>query len=462
MAKNNTFDTIELKDTSKAAQYFVHQDLCLYSAYRERDGVIYLKCTECECHGKIEGDIFTRTDDRPHSHEKNHEKEAEFKKTYAKLRKAVKTEHNSIRKIHHNIMRGDISRYTAKRLAWKHCRKTLQRARSRQLPVCQSLKDLESLLEDEGGNIYKMFGQLRGKRFYQGAPNGHLVFANLELIAELPPSFHMFVDGTFKVTPFNALQLLVVMAELGHKPRPIAYVVMNGKSGDDYREVFEFFRDGIFSFDGNIRTPVRCSSDFEQAIRRALTEVWPEIVKIGCNFHFCQALRKNAGSGITGSPEKNWILVLFMRLSLLPLNRVDTGFDKIIELIETRELVDDYQEFVNYFQQTWFVRYAKDSWNVSEFDRRTNNHVEGHNNAIKKIITIKPSHWDFLDSLLDLALDTLADYDSDVENNRDGFVDRSYLSQPLRESLLQLNEGTIDEFQFLKNMAKSFKPQQTE
>ena len=161
------------------------------------------------------------------------------------------------------------------------------------MPPCKTLDDMISLLEDNQ-EISKHFGTIRNGDFYQGAVDDNLVFANRELIGQLGGSLSLYIDGTFKVVPFKACQLLIILAELQNKPRPICYVFMTGRKDMDYRAVLEFIRDGVLSFDGVERIPSSVLTDFEKGLRNAVLAVWPSISLNGCNFHFAQAIRRKA------------------------------------------------------------------------------------------------------------------------------------------------------------------------
>jgi hypothetical protein len=151
---------------------------------------------------------------------------------------------------------------------------------------------------------------------------------------------------------------------------------------------------------------------------------------------------------ITGSAIHHKVLVMFMRLSLLPICSVGSGFDGLIGFIEQNNLRDDFGEFIEYFENTWFNRYPVNTWCVSERYRRSNNHLEGYNCQVKRIIPEKPTPWAFLRSLLDLAYD--ASFISDRRNNILEFTDRSKLTAPL----LKLQENSIDELGFLETLAQ--------
>jgi hypothetical protein len=411
--------------------------------------------------GKITNNYFKRTNSAFYSHEHaDHEERAKAEKKFGELRETVKTSRAPIRDDHADAMYELQSRKAASLLAFPHCRRTLQRIQQDKFPQCNSLADLEKLLEDDDGDVYKTFGQIRDSRFYQGSIDGQLVFANLDLIAELPEKFDAYVDATFDLTPFHAGQLLIILGEIHHRPRPLAYIIMTGKSEEKYKQIFDFLNEAIFCYDGTMREPKTATCDFEQAIRSAVTKVWKNALIYGCNFHLCQAERRKARSIESISKELkpgsiySEILLLFMRLSLLPLNRIDKGFQAIIHYIRTKKLTKAFQPFVDYFRSTWFVRFKKETWCMSDRNRRTNNNLEGYNNKVTQKIGINPTPMKFLTSLRDLAIDASAVFDSDKSLNAPPPADRSAISIPLAFALQELNSGKINELEFLQKMAK--------
>lgn len=299
---------------------------------------------------------------------------------------------------------------------------------------------------------------IRDTKFYSGAIGDCVVFSNKELIAEMPEAFEMFVDGTFSVAPFNAAQLLVILAEIKSQPKPIVYVIMPDRVKQTYIELFEYLLDAIFCFDGIERTPTTFMSDFERASRNAAVQVWEDIELIGCNFHFCQALRRKASSlpelagQIRGQTTHHDILKMFMRLSLLPLERVDEGLNSIKLFIIEQGVAAQFQRFQLYFQRFWMKHYEPKTWCVSARSRRTNCNIEGYNRFIKLQINRNPSPWKFANAILDLAYDASSKLESNKAKGTQR-LDRSQLTQPLTENLEQLQDGHITVLEFLQAMA---------
>lgn len=462
------YHIINLIENRVSVHYYCLPEECLYASYSRRHDrwgreIVYLKCVAdgCDCKAKVFNNTFTRTNAAAVHNHPNHNHQASYEKAYEELRNAVKLDRRSIRSLHAAALRS-LSAEAAGMLSFKRHRRTLQRIRYSQLPSCQNLRELITHLNNPSSIVYKNFGMIRDECFYQGSTEGyHLVFSHRELIHAIPAFFDLYVDATFSVTPFSSIthQLLVVLAGIQHKPRPIIFVIMIGKTTEDYEEVFKFIRDRVISFDGVDRIPKTVTTDFEAGMRAGLRLVWPNVERIGCNFHFTQCLHRRAreigvlAPHLTGNTPQHEILFMFKRLSLLPVNKVEIGFNALIDFITESNLEDDFIAFVQYFKFTWFTLFPKEDWCVGDREIRTNNHLEGYNNRIKQVIPTNPSVWDFLDGLIDLAYEASSEYNADVAANAPPPPSRSKLTKPLQANLLKLQEGSISELDFLKAMS---------
>lgn len=448
---------------------FFDLDNCLYRCKSTRGEIKYLECSEAGCpvRGKlVNGGLFERTNLHAHNHQNNHQVRADYESAFERLRSLVKEQPGrSVKDLYNEVVRV-LPLEVASLLCWENCRQTLQRIRNRLFPPCSSLEDLEALLEDMDGPVFAQYGQHHGQNFYVGSAGGQLMFANLHLIDQLPDLVDLFIDGTFGVTPFKARQLLVVLAELQGRPRPIFYAIMKAQTVDHYEMLFHFISDVLL---GDQRRVLTATSDFEQSIRVAVLRVWPQSEVVGCNFHHCQALERRAKqlSGLAGGKLASGtvhrkVLLMYMRLSLLPLRRIATGFASLLDFIQDQGNdhdiefdADDFDEFSEYFQSTWIIRFSPATWCVSDRDRRTNNNVEGYNRKIKDTINPNPSPWAFLQGLKDLMNDASGKFERDKRNNAVTPADRSRLSKPLAAALHCLIADEIDELEFLKVMAAS-------
>lgn len=466
------FEELTLKIGKSDRHFFSVQDKCLFNVNRIKKKklkngqvkiVIYLRCYEktCKCSAKINDGVFIRINPEINHNHRDHSARREYEKKLLEIKATILIDHRPVREIHREILQS-LSRVAAGLFEWKRNRVTLQRIRQSIMPPCPDLATFIKLLE-ENDNVYRSYGMIRNEQFYQGSiSDKSICFANLEIVAELETDFDLYVDATFSVTPFRTHQLLVVLATILGRPRPIFYAIMTSRSEKQYVSVFEHLRDAILGFDGKLRVPKNGMSDFEKAMRRALIKVWPNINMDGCNFHFTQALHRkattmeNLSTKISGNSTHHKVLLMFMRLSLLPIDRLERGYNALKEYIASQnDLSQDYCEFIAYFERTWLKRFPPQEWCVSHARFRTNNHTEGYNRYIKQCIQRNPSPWQFLDGLIDLAFEASSSVQADkIRRTPLKIKDRSKLSQPLKKALSELEQGKTDEFGFINVLAR--------
>lgn len=456
------FKIINTKYDKQSLHYFLENEKCLYSVNKDRGNIKYLSCIHksCKCNAKFNGILMTRTNNFNHNHP-SHETQAEFEDAYEKLKFQVDSSSVPIQFLHRAVLRS-LSREAAGMLCWKNVHSTLQRIRRQKMPPCRNLKEFDDLL-NMNDYVIKTYGMIRNKNFYQGSVDGQIVFAHPELIPNLSEDFEFFVDATFKVVPLQAYQLLIIMATLLKRPRPIIYIIMNKKNERMYQKVFKFVRDAVLPANGCFYTPKAATMDYEMGLRNAVKKTWPKIQTFGCNFHFCKAIFQNAILNkslskrvLKNSSKHNECLLMFMRLSLLPLRDVEAGIELLLQYIQDDPVLKaDFKPFIKYFNTTWTVRYKIEDWCVSDRRYRTNNVLEGYNAKVKQYIQLNPSAYAFLQGLLDLAYDA----DSDYENaKRKSYiyndVDKSNLTPLLNDLLPKLKDGSLSILDFLKSLSK--------
>lgn len=229
---------------------------------------------------------------------------------------------------------------------------------------------------------------------------------------------------------------------------------MTHRNAQLYKEIFSFLRDELSL------TPTKVMSDYERAIRLAVKDVWPRSSISGCNFHFCQALRRRVA---TKHPEivrlmryKNSAKValrMFMRLSLLPNEKDIKKGIKAIELYQKHfKIENEFLPFNNYFKKFWIKDITPSVWCVSTRKNRTNNVIEGYNNKLKKKIQRNPNVYSFLNSLQKLVLNAYAQYLNDMTKGIQK-KDRSRLTKMLLKETAKLNSGASSIYRFLLVMS---------
>lgn len=456
------FKIVNTKYDEKSHHYFLENEKCIYVVNKDRGHMKYLSCIHkgCKCNAKCDGIIMTRTNNFNHNHP-TYEVQAEFEEAYEKLKLDVNSSSVPIQFLHRAALRS-LSREAAGMLCWKNVKATLQRIRRQKMPSCRNLKEFDDLL-NYNDYVIETYVKMRGKNFYQGSIDGQIIFAHPDLIPNLSEGFEIFIDATFKVVPFKAYQLLIIMATLLNRPRPIIYIVMTKKSERMYQKVLEFVRDVILPANDCFYTPTAATMDYEMGLRNAVKKTWPNIKSYGCNFHFCKALFQNAilfknlSKSVLGNSSKHHeCLLMFMRLSLLPLADVKAGIAVILQYIQDDpELKLDFLPFIKYFNATWTGRYKIEDWCVSDRRYRTNNVLEGYNAKVKQYIQLNPSAYAFLQGIVDLAYDADSDYENEKRKPQIyNDVDRSNITPLLNDLLPKLKDGSLSILDFLKKLAK--------
>ena len=146
-----------------------------------------------------------------------------------------------------------------------------------------------------------------------------------------------------------------------------------------------------------------------------------------------------------------------MRLSLLPLEMVEEGINKLISSLKNDLIIEqDFSPFVDYFIDTWTCCYKIKDWCVAERRYRTNNALEGYNSKVKHFIQVNPSVWIFLEGLLDLAFDADSEFvNAKQKPNLNHDIDRSRISPILDTVLPKLKNGEISIMDFLARLTEA-------
>ena len=209
---------------------------------------------------------------------------------------------------------------------------------------------------------------------------------NLKLLAEAEC---LFVDGTFHTCPEVFYQIFTIHAFRSGQQFPLAYCLLPGKSRETYQRVFTLLKEKADELQLAL-SPSVVLSDFELAIIQAAQLSFPTADFKGCYYHYCQCLnRKIQQIGLHVAYREDPDLNRFVRrtaaLAFVPQRYIRLAWQALKLDAPSLPRVD---EFVEYFERTWLVgNYHLSHWNVFETDCvRTNNHVEGWHNRLKKVV----------------------------------------------------------------------------
>lgn len=167
------------------------------------------------------------------------------------------------------------------------------------------------------------------------------------------------------------------------------YVLMSRKTAKDYDRVFKC----IFRFLRKVRL-VEVVRDFERAVWKAFRDNVPNIVIIGCAFHWTQALFRNLkkcglGPDYLVNEDLRFLLRKVMSLYLLPYQKIKKNFYLLKEESEQRKYSKfsaKLADFFSYMESTWIetTLWSPKTWSVFMQHTRTNNGMEGCYNRLKR------------------------------------------------------------------------------
>ncbi|XP_055306512.1 uncharacterized protein LOC129570813, partial [Sitodiplosis mosellana] len=237
--------------------------------------------------------------------------------------------------------------------------------------ICEAF-DKKAVFDSYGSTLQTV--DLNGEKlenkyaFFDGAvDNGDEAFCvfsskvSLQLIeAEIPPNKrHILMDATFRTVPIGPFnQLLILYMKRQKKVFPFAYILMSRKTTKAYRSVFEFIDENIIKL-GDV---LSFTTDYEMAMRNALKELFPDVRRFACYFHFCQAVKRRAWQTpglvalIRNNAKVRSIYYQLQCLPLLPPEHIESEFKRLRkEAMELPQRADLFL-FMRYFNDQWIKK----------------------------------------------------------------------------------------------------------
>ena len=200
------------------------------------------------------------------------------------------------------------------------------------------------------------------------------------------------MDGTFCTVPeiFSKLYTLHTFHR-GHMI-PVAYFFLPKREKDTYKRMLNLLRSYAASL-ALIFRPRCFYLDFEVGMLNAIEEVFPQVERRDCFFHFSQCLRRKIQKLELQSYYKDsqvkTLTRSIMALLLVPLNLID---DAWIDICADAPSTDHaaypaLELFRKYVTDTWLKNptiFKRTLWNhYGNFGTRTTNHLEGWHRALK-------------------------------------------------------------------------------
>lgn len=128
---------------------------------------------------------------------------------------------------------------------------------------------------------------------------------------------------------------------------------MTRKTTAAYAAVFKYIEGNVFKL-----KPARFMTDFEGGMRKAINDCYPNVVLLGCWYHYCAAVRSKARSlGLHNILKNNWnAMTIYKKLLSLPLltsDKIIDGFMLIEQETINLGLHRDFEELLTYFKSFW-------------------------------------------------------------------------------------------------------------
>lgn len=335
----------------------------------------------------------------------------------------------------------------------------LNRRRRKKIPkIPHSIEEFEEFINDERFQEYRV--DHRNFEFYRGIWKDRLGRSMVAFLSESAirqigamSDIEMLMDGTFKVLPrhLKFCQLYIMSFIYEERSYPFAFVFMEKRDFTSYDALFENLK--TYLSPETFLNVMKCMSDYESAVRKAMRKHFPNARISGCFFHFVKAIKKNARRfGLIKKKSSDGMFDQAIQevcvLALLPNNFVDEGFRAVDAKCK---LYKRWKRFKKYWNRQW------KSANISVYglQNRCNNFLESLNGSLNSLNG--KSHqdiWVLLRNLRDLEMDKT----DELEKHKLGAIFKRTCSKRMIElnkkieDSTKIFEATLNVEKFIRNM----------
>lgn len=340
--------------TQRQKPLLIHENF-IYTQHSIKNETTRWRCQTRKCLGVLYIDTNgIITNQEQHNHEANIMKCQRILINY-KIQQRAK---NS--KIRHNDIiieeTKNISNETIAHLAkFSTLRDSITRKRNRSLNfIPNEIADIPKLLSfDHQGNKFL--------RFDSGVNSKSriIIFASSYKEKYIAKSKVWLVDGTFKTSPHNFYQLLIMHGVVFGRSFPLLYILMSDKSESSYKYAFTEIKK-LFTI-----SPRVIISDLEKSLLNAINFCFPNVKSYLCLFHFGQSIwRKIQSLNLTKEykTKADFKRAINNFVNLAFVSECDV-FKAYIDLKEnlSSELESKLTPFLSYFEKYYLGRYEKET-----------------------------------------------------------------------------------------------------
>lgn len=129
---------------------------------------------------------------------------------------------------------------------------------------------------------------------------------------------------------------------------------MTNKTIEAYQDVFKFIEKRLF-----MMQPSLCMTDYEEGLRSAIKNIWPNCKIRGCEFHLKQAVNRRCKTlpELKHTLKKSFlarkIKKMLMSVPLLPENKIMDGYEAVCNYAIKKKLHVRFAELFSYFERQW-------------------------------------------------------------------------------------------------------------
>eukprot|EP00833_Pecoramyces_ruminatium_P014750 jgi/Orpsp1_1/1188782/evm.model.d7180000067137.1 len=190
----------------------------------------------------------------------------------------------------------------------------------------------------------------------------------------------VFADGTFRIAPKFSYQVFITRTYVSkyNKYYTTSFSILNNKEQSTYEVLFNVLKNNASKICKNyVFPPKNFHCDFEIAISNAARKVFPNINIKYCVWHYKRSLEAQKNKSCSDEVENNDnIYTYYKNISNLPFINPKYVFDIYIKIKREcqKKEYKNFLEFLNYFYDTYLMRYDVNSWNYYEnIEHITNN-----------------------------------------------------------------------------------------
>jgi len=214
----------------------------------------------------------------------------------------------------------------------------------------------------------------------------HIIFISPFQIRKILSSLHLYIDCTF-IYPKDFKQLLVILYydEEIEKRAPGCYILLNNKTENGYKLALTNFKKIVTLDNTRDLALISYSTDYEKALYNALEDIFPNIRRLGCYFHYSYNLRKKLKEYNIIKMENNEIGEGFLNDLLSIPFRIQSNENIIDEIFLKYEKNTNIENFKKYFYNQWEdpIKSGILNYAYASIQQRSNSFIENYNRRIK-------------------------------------------------------------------------------